>query len=140
MIDPIVFLSQVEICKAHIENLNDELISLWAMATKITSTLKDDAIFASGNHDKIAEAVEKIIKQEEEIKKAIEVHNEKINFVYAIISKLQNPDHIKVLYKKYFKGLTWDDIGKEMYMTSRNAHYIHDEALQYLTPIINGKD
>ena len=140
MIDPIEFLSQVEIYKAHIENLNDELIELWDIATKTTSAIKEDAIFGSGNNDKMSGYVHEIMKQEEKLKAAIKEYNEKINYIYSKISLLQSPDYIKVLYKKYFKGLKWHEIGDEMFMSERNAQLTHAYALQALSVILNGKN
>ena len=140
MIDPIAYLKQIEHYNTHINNKLEELAMLWAMVTKITSTIKEDAVsFGGGNHDKIGEAVSKIVMLEEKINADIDRYIDSKESIYAQLEKLQNPDHITVIYKKYFKGETWPQIANDMNMTERNAQIIHGRALQAFSAILNGK-
>lgn len=139
MIEPIPYLQQIENLNAHINNKLDELTTLWAMVTKITATLKEDAVSMSGTKDKIGDAIAKIITLEEKINADIDRYFDEKEKIYSQLEQLQNPDHVTVIYKKYFKGEKWPEIANDMNMTERNAQIIHGRALQAFSAIINKK-
>lgn len=125
------FLQQVKLCDMHINEKLEELERLKALTTKITSTWKTDvSVSGSGNQDKLGDAIAKIIDLEADINKAVDEFVDKKKEVSMIIEKIQQPDQVAVLYKRYFQFETWEQIACEMHMTYRNVCYIHGRALQ----------
>lgn len=133
------FLSQVELCDIHIGNKLDELQHLKDMVLKITSAWKDDVTSGgSGNQDKMGDAVSKIIDMENEINSAVDNYVDKKKEVSAMLERIQDPDQVSVLYKRYFQYMTWEQIACDMHMTYRNVCYIHGKALQVVEELLKG--
>ena len=139
VIDAKTYLKQVKRLDVCIENKLDELEHLKAMVTKITSTLKGDVVSGGGNQDKLGDAVSRIVDLENEINQAIDDYVDKKREISAVIEKVQDPDQMRVLYKRYFDGMTWEQIACDIHMTYRNVCYIHGRALQAVDEI-RGKD
>ena len=133
------FLLQVKLCDTHINNELEELHRLKDMVLKVTSTWKTDVTSnGSGNQDKLGEAIAKIVDMEEEINRAVDTYVDKKREVNAVLGKIQDPDQVAVLYKRYFQDKTWEQIACEMHMTFRNVCYIHGKALQVVEGILKG--
>lgn len=132
------YLRQVELYGVRISNMLEELKRLKLLTTQITAALKQDVVSHSGNQDKIAEAVAKIVDLENEISAAIDEYIDKWREVGALVDKMDNPDEAAVLHKLYFEKKTWPQIAVEMNMTERNAQYIHGRALQSVRRILRG--
>ena len=130
VIDAVAYLRQVELCDAHIKNLLEEVHRLKDLIRHITATLKPDVVSHSGNQDKMAEAVAKIVDLEYEINAAVDDYIDKRNEIVSIIKEINVPDQVSVLHKLYIEQKTWLEIATEMHMTERNAQYIHGRALQ----------
>lgn len=140
MNDVYAYLRQVELCNAHINNLLADLQRLKELTLQITTTLKQDVVSHSGNQDKLAEAVAKIIDLESEISDSVDVYIDKQREVSATIEKINKADQIAVLHKLYFEQKTWTEIAAEMHMTERNAQYVHGRALQSIAEILRGSE
>lgn len=134
------YLMQVELYDTHINNKLEELQRLKELTRHITSTLKQDVVSHSGNQDKLAEAVAKIVDLECEITTAVDAYIDKKREVSATIEKIAVPEQVSVLHKLYFEYKTWMEIAAEMHMTERNAQYIHGRALQSVSRLLNGYD
>lgn len=132
------FLQQVELCDKHINSKLEQVAQLRELATKITATWKQDVVSGGGDQDKIGNAVAKIIDLEEEINTAVDEFVDKKRKVSCVIEKIQDPDQVDVLYKRYFHYEPWEQIACEMHMTYRNVCYIHGKALQTVNEIMKG--
>ena len=139
MIDAKEYLKQVQLYDAHIEGKLQDLEDLKAMATKVTTTLKLDAAFGSGNQDRLGAVVAKIVDLQVEINQAVDDFVDLKREVNAILHKIKNPDQLQLLYKRYFEYKTWEHIACEMHMTWRNACYIHGDALKSVAAILEQK-
>lgn len=139
MIDAKEYLKQVQLYDVHIDGKLQDLETLKAMATKITTTLKLDAAFGSGNQDRLGEVVARIVDLQNEINQAVDDFVDLKRDVNAILDKITNPDQLQVLYKRYFEYKTWEQIACEMHMTFRNACYIHGDALKSVAAILERK-
>lgn len=124
------YLEQVKLFDAHINNKLDELERLKALVTKVTSTWKGDVVSGGGNQDKLGDAVARIVDLQNEVNQAIDDYIDKKKEIGAILDQVKDPDQLRVLYKRYFDGLTWEQIACDMHMTYRNVYYIHGRALQ----------
>lgn len=138
MIDAKSYLMQVELYDTHINNKLEELQRLKELTRQITSTLKQDVVSHSGNQDKLAEAVAKIVDLENEITVAVDAYIDKKREVGKVLDRIDDADQVSVLHKLYFEYKSWLQIAAEMHMTERNAQYIHGRALQSVRLLLNG--
>lgn len=138
MIDAKSYLMQVELYDTHINNKLEELQRLKELTRQITSTLKQDVVSHSGNQDKMAEAVAKIVDLENELTVAVDAYIDKKREVGKVLDRIDDADQVSVLHKLYFEYKSWLQIAAEMHMTERNAQYIHGRALQSVRLLLNG--
>lgn len=130
------YLLQVKLCDAHINNKLEELAQLKALATKVTSTLKQDAVSGGGFGDKVGDVVSRIIDMQNEINAAIDEYVDKKKEVKRIIEKVTNPDQLNVLLKCYILHESLEQIACEMGYSYRNICYIHGRALQAVAAVM----
>ena len=138
MIDAKSYLMQVELYDTHINNKLEDLQRLKELTRQITSTLKQDVVSHSGNQDKMAEAVAKIVDLENELTVAVDAYIDKKREVGKVLDRIDDADQVSVLHKLYFEYKSWLQIAAEMHMTERNAQYIHGRALQSVRLLLNG--
>lgn len=130
MCDAKAYLRKIELLDAHITNKLNDLATLRTMVTKITATITPVAVSGSGNQDKLGDAVAKIVDLQDEINRKIDKFIDSKREVSAVLEKLQEPDHVKVLHKRYIEYKPFEQIACEMCCTYRNVCYIHGKALQ----------
>ena len=139
MCDAKAYLRRIELLDAHITNKLNDLETLRTMVTKITATITPVAVSGSGSQDKLGDAIAKIVDLQNEInhkvKKLIDAKME----VSAVLEKLQEPDHVKVLHKRYIEYKPFEQIACEMCCTYRNVCYIHGKALQEVSALLEGE-
>lgn len=134
--DAKAYLLQVKLYDEHINNKLEELQRLKDLSLKITSSLRPDVVSASGNHDKIGDVVAKIVDLEEDINQAVDRYVDKKREIGKLLEKIQDPDQLEVLYKRYFHHENWEQIACEMGYTFRNVCYIHGRALQAVAELM----
>lgn len=139
MSDAKAYLGRVRLYDININNRLEELSRIKCLATKITTTLKSDAVSGSGNMDKIGDAVAKIVDLEMEINHAIDDYVDMKKEVTAIINKITNPDYLEVIQKHYILYKSLEQIACEMGYTYRNVCYLHGKALQEVAVLMSGK-
>ena len=133
------YLLQVKLCDAHINNQLEELAHLKTLATKITSTLKQDAVSGGGYGDKVGDVVSRIVDMENEIGQAIDAYVDKKKEVKQVIEKVTDPDQLNVLLKNYILHESLEQIACEMGYSYRNICYIHGRALQSVAAVIESE-
>jgi DNA-directed RNA polymerase specialized sigma subunit len=133
------YLLQVKLCDAHINNKLEELAQLKALATKVTSTLKQDAVSGGTFGDKVGDVVSRIVDMQNEINAAIDEYVDKKKEVKRIIEQVTNPDQLNVLLKCYILHESLEQIACEMGYSYRNICYIHGRALQAVAAVMEGE-
>lgn len=133
-------LLQVKLCDMHINEMLEEVAHLRELTTKITTTLKPDATFGSGNQDKLGDAIAKIVDLENEINRAVDEYVDKRRYASSLVEKVQEPDQLAVLYKRYFQYEPWEKIACDMGFTYRHTIRIHGLALQTLSEIMKNTE
>lgn len=131
------YLRKIELLDAHINNKLNDLATLRTMVTKITATITPVAVSGSGNQDKLGDAVAKIVDLQDEINQQIDRFVDAKMEVSAVLEKLQEPDHVKVLHKRYIEYKPFEQIACEMHCTYRNVCYIHGKALQEVGALLD---
>ena len=127
---------QVKLCDAHINNKLEELAQLKALATKVTSTLKQDAVSGGSFGDKVGDVVSRIVDMQNEINAAIDEYVDKKKEVKRIIEQVTNPDQLNVLLKCYILHESLEQVACEMGYSYRNICYIHGRALQAVAAVM----
>ena len=138
--DAKAYLQQIKLHDARIERNIEELDNLRSMTTKITATWKDDVVSGTGNQDKLGAAVAKIVDLQTEIDKDIDAYIDMKRSVWDLLNRIENPDQLQILYKRYFKYEHWEQIACEMNMTYRNVCYIHGRALQAVSELLESEN
>jgi DNA-directed RNA polymerase specialized sigma subunit len=139
MPNPKEYLKQVKLYNTHINNKLDEMDRLKDIVTKVTTSLSFDPVHGSGNQDKLGNAVAAILDLQTEVNKAIDAYIDKKREICMVIDQIPDPDQLRVLYKRYFDDLTWEQIACDMHMSYRNVCYIHGKALQAVGKILEEK-
>lgn len=132
------YLEQIQLWDKKINNELEELSRLNALAYKVTSSLKQVAVFGSGTQDKIGDAVSKIVDLQRKMNDDIDKYCDKKAEVRALIELVKNPDELDVLSKRYLLYESFEQIACEMGFTYRNVCYIHGRALQTVAELMNG--
>lgn len=133
------YLRKIELLDAHINNKLSDLTALWSMVTKVTATISPVVVSGSGNQDKLGDVVAKIIELQDEINRDIDKYVGAKREVSAVLEKLQDPDHVKVLHKRYMEYKPWEQIAVEVGCKYRNVHNIHGEALKAVDAIMKAR-
>lgn len=139
MPNPKEYLKQVKLYDMLINNKLDEMDRLNDIVTKVTTSLSFDPVHGSGNQDKLGNAVAKIVDLQAEVNRAIDAYVDKKREICMVIDQITDADQLRVLYKRYFDDLTWEQIACDMHMSYRNVCYIHGKALQAVGKILEEK-
>ena len=134
------YLKKIRMYDTRIESKLLEVQALRAMVTKITPTLKADVVTASSPQDKLGDAVAKIIDLETEIDKEIDAYVDLKREVTALLERLENPFHYKVLHQRYFLYHTFERIATDMHYSFRGVCYLHGRALQAFDELLQKEE
>jgi DNA-directed RNA polymerase specialized sigma subunit len=135
--DAKTYLQKIRLYDVQIYNKLEELARLRAMSTKVTSTLSGDVVSGSRSQDKLGNTVAKIMALEADVDRRVDALCDLKQTAMEIIDRLQNPNHIEVLHKRYFQYKSLEQISVDMGYSYRNVCYIHGKALQAMTALMN---
>lgn len=124
------YLCRIGRCDDRINAMLAEVEGLYAMVTKITPTLKGDTVSGGGFHDKIGDAVAKIVDLKEEINREIDRYVDMKREAAAMLDKLENHLYYMILHRKYVQHESLEQIAADMHYTYRWVCILHGRALQ----------
>ncbi|MGN1369954.1 MAG: hypothetical protein ACI4WX_13875 [Aristaeellaceae bacterium] len=116
---------------------------LMELATRITPTIKEDVVIGGGNHDRMTDAVDKLVDLEREINADIDRYVDLQREAEKLLDKLASTDRHKydVLYKRYVLDEKWENIAEEMgYSSVSSVYKMHGWALKSFENLMNGKE
>ena len=125
-----VYLEKIRKLDVQIECLEHEKLMLKDMALRVTPDMSGSGGSSGGNQDKLGSAVTRIIAKEEEIDRAVDELIGLKQAASALLARLDDPAHIKVLHGRYMQYKSFESIAAEMGYTYRNVCYLHGRALQ----------
>lgn len=134
------YLSQIRRYDTMIDSMLDEVDSLYAMVTRITPVLKDDVVSGSGQQDKMGNAIAKIVDLKERINRDIDNLVDMKQEASTLLAKVSNPDHFKVLHKRYILYETFEQIALDMNYSYRWICKLHGRALQAFGKILQEEE
>jgi len=111
------YLLKIKTMDAKISADIEELAQLEALATKTTSVLGGERVQASGSQQKMADCVAKIIEMKDKIEKEIDTFIDYKREARYLIFASCDADTVSLLNKRYFQGLSWEQIAVEMNYT-----------------------
>ena len=134
-------LRKVKLYDTWIDRNTKERQRLNEMAVNITANFSSDPVQGTKSADRIGSAVAKIVDLENRIcsdtEKLVALKAE----IQQIMKKIEMPDYVKLLDKRYFEYKTWPEIAEEMHFTCRWVLVIHGRALQaFEAEMDGGKD
>jgi hypothetical protein len=130
------YLNQIRKAEIKITDGLEELERLNALATKVTSAMDGEAVSGSKNPDKMADAVCKIIKLQEEINRDVDKYVDIKSEALELLSQIENPTHYKILHSRYVLYKTWEQIACEIGFTYQWVCQLHGVALQEFEKIL----
>ena len=134
------YLENIRMYDMRIESKLLEVQSLRAMVTKVTPTVKTDVVMSSSPQDRLGDAVAKIIDLEEEIDQEVDAYINLKREVTALLERLENPFHYKVLHQRYFLYHTFERIATDMHYSFRGVCYLHGRALQAFDELLQKEE
>lgn len=124
------YLRQVNSYEEDIEKAGDKLARLRAKLTKVTSAMSGEVVSSSKDPDKMTDTVENIEKTKIKMNSAADAQFLATVDIVNLIAALENPNHRRVLYKKYVQLKPWGRIAFEMGYTYRGVINLHDKAVE----------
>lgn len=138
--------SKAQLYLERIEGLNDEIenklaeIRQWNdIALCITTNTEGERVQSSGNQQKMANAMDKVVDCKAEANAKID---ELIDYKQEVIRtiKLLNATEYNVLHKRYIQGMTFDEVGAAKRKSKSWATTVHGRALQNLNKILEARE
>jgi exonuclease VII large subunit len=117
MMKAIDYLEQIEKMDAKIETKMEELERLQTLAEKTTASLGGERVQASANQQKLEDCVIKIMKAQSELNASIDRFVDYKKEAMELIDHACDADSIRLLYKRYFSYMKWEEIAVDMNYT-----------------------
>lgn len=136
--DAKAYLRKIELLDAHIDGLLQDLHNEKVKAEKVTATISPVVVAHSGSQNNLEISVLKIIDLQEEINRKMDRFVDLKREIRNLLEQLEDPNHVKVLHKRYFEYKTWEQIAIEMQYSYRNVCNIHGKALQAFDALMEG--
>lgn len=124
------YLSRFQRINQEIDGNLAEIFRLKTMAMSITVAQKDVNVQSSGDPDKMASAVAKIVDLEREINEKIDGMKVSREKMISQISQIDNDMEYTVLYQHYIQNLTFEKIADNNNYSVRHIFRVHGNALQ----------
>ncbi len=105
-----------------------ELIKLLNSKAEYKGISYGDEAGGSGTSDHM-DLIMEILDKEKELKEAIDNYSKMLTDAMELIDKLENPQQIQVLYKRYLQNKRWENIAVELNRDMRQIYRMHGEAL-----------
>lgn len=126
---PKEYLRQLKTISVKIEQKEDELERLKAMAEGISANIESERVQTTPR-ERISEDVARIADLKEEINRDIGKLLILRNKIINEIQSLDNPVYIDILYKRYVEYKTLEEIAVEMSYSYTRLRHLHGRALQ----------
>ena len=141
MTDAKKYLQQIRLYDSRINAKLAERDRLKDILTKITPTLRDDAVSGGfGSQDKFSEAMAKLLDLEAEIGREVDRFVDARNAVTATIDSVGDERLYRVLAGRYIQFKTWEQIACNMGVSYQWVCKLHGTALQAVEKILKNPE
>lgn len=111
------YLNRIKVMDAKIETKTEELERLKTLAEKTTASSGGERVQTSGNQQKLEDCVIKITQLKSEVNAIIEKFVGYKKEAMEIIDNSCDADCLRLLYKRYFSYMKWEEIAVDMNYT-----------------------
>lgn len=140
MTDAKKYLQQIQLYDSRINAKLAERDRQKDMLTKITPTLRKDAVSGGhGSQDKFSDGMAKLLDLEEEIDREIDCLVDAKKSVSKVIDKVANDKQFNILHRRYVLNETFEQIAADMGYTYRWICSMHGEALKTVEKILKSE-
>ena len=126
------YLRQVAQLRREIAETKELLSRLREQSTRATSRLSAVRCSGTGQHDSMANAALKIVRNEEKLVEQIAHLEEAIVARMALIAQVEDVRERRVLELRYLHGLGEDELCRRMELSAAQLWRVHGEALESL--------
>lgn len=130
------YLRQIRSCDRTITNKLEEVTKLNELMLNVTSAWKSDVVQSGGSGDKLGDTVAKIIDLQKEINEEIDRSVDLRREVMATIDKVEESDLRDILYRRYLRFESWEEIAVGTAYTYRHVLRLHGIALKKVSEIM----
>lgn len=124
------YLSQIQRIEGHIKRIEDQLRTIHAEMSMLKSPVLDaDRVHGSGNDDKLLELIIKYGDVEKRLWSEMDKLVTTRERVRGEIESMANDKYRRVLYDRYVKHMSWDEIASDMMYSRRWVEMLHGHAL-----------
>ena len=123
------YLNQIGKLTFMIEAKFEELYRLQTLACRVTVATDGERVKSSPDPGRMADAVEKIIKCEEELNVLIKRTVNQRSQIIKMIDALDNPNSHKILTLRYVQELTDKEIASKMNIAPSHVYKVQKTAL-----------
>ena len=125
----------LELVKNHkniIRNLDDSIKDLNDMlySYSLGGSNFNTKVQTSRTNDKMGELVAKIDDKQRKLQKEVDKYIDFRTKVEKEINALEDSNYSRVLYNRYIRNMTWDNIAEDMTYSLRMVHLFHNKALK----------
>jgi len=130
------YTKKIEHLRWSIESKKERILSLEAIATNTTAALTGMPRNPSPVQSRMADAVLRKIELENSIKEDEAEIQRLQEQMASAIERVPSPKHQTVLYKKYIRGMTAEDIASDICYSLRTTRRVISEAQGMLETIL----
>lgn len=123
------YLNQVDRLDKTINNKLAEIYQLKSLACNISVVIDGEKVKSSGSQDRLGDAMAKIIDMERETDEIIDKMVDLKKKIVLQIESLENTNHYEILFARYIKRDSFEDIVKKTHYSRQQVWRIHSEAL-----------
>lgn len=123
------YLNQIGKLTFMIEAKLEELYRLRTLACRVTVSTEGERVKSTPEPDRLADAVEKIIKCEEELNVLIKRTMKQRTQIIEQIDSLENPNSHKILTLRYVQEMTDKEIASKMNIAPSHVYKVQKIAL-----------
>lgn len=123
------YLEQVKLKAAAVKNLEEERANLKDVLYSIGGSNFNERVQSSKDPDRFGNTFGKISKLDEKLNRKIAEYIDFRNTVVEQINDLQNARHVRILYLRYIKFMSWDEIAATEDINMRYAQKLNGRAL-----------
>lgn len=124
------YLNDIRNIEKGLKNKRDELEALRYKASGAGAIRYDKEHIQVTPQDYMALTMADIIEIEKQIKEDEESIEGKKGQAYALVRKMQQPEHRILIEWFYFNGISMIETADRMHMSERSAYYLRDDALE----------
>ena len=133
-------LERIRRCDTKLEMLAEIRQELRERATLVTPTVSQDGVPGRKRSDRISYAAIEMADLEREIDRAMCRYARQMRKTIAMIDKLDNPDHIRLLTMRYIQHTPFEQIAQAMGRSVQGIFYMHGRALEAFEQVMNRPD